>query len=75
MIDPEHFYETPLPAEVFDEHLRAALAEMKGPHGDEIAEYIAWFLRRYPTPLERLKYTRRKYQEAMRTQAMTKAAR
>lgn len=75
MSEPNTFYETPLPPEEFEARLRLALADMSGPHGREIAEYIAWFMRRYPTPLERLTYARRKYNEAMRTLAMAKAAR
>jgi hypothetical protein len=69
----EHsFYETPLPREQFEEHLGAALAELEGPEGQELSEYVDWFLRRYPTPLERLAYARRKYDEAMRTQGLAR---
>ena len=30
---------------------------------DETHRLIAWFMRRYPTPLARLRYIRRKYKE------------
>jgi len=45
-----------------------AIAELDGREGDELREYVAWFRRRYPSPLERLAYCRRKYKEAMATQ-------
>jgi hypothetical protein len=31
-----------------------------------MAELIEWFVRRYPRPLDRLRYARRKYEEAER---------
>jgi hypothetical protein len=37
---------------------------VSGPEGAEMAELIEWFLRRYPMPLDRLRYARRKYDEA-----------
>jgi hypothetical protein len=69
---PESFYDTPLSREEFDARLKDALAEMDGPGGAEISDYIEWFLRRYPTPLARLKYARRKYAEAMRTRGLAR---
>jgi hypothetical protein len=65
-------YETPLPREEFDARLAEALGALDGAEGVEIREQLAWFMRRYPTPLERLAYCRRKYREAMATQAAAK---
>ena len=67
VIQPDAFYERPLPKDEFDARLRDAIAEMAGPEGDAIRDDVAWFVRRYPTPLARLRYARRKYGEAMRT--------
>jgi hypothetical protein len=59
-------YETPLPAEEFERRLVEALASVRGAEGAEIRDHVEWFLRRYPTPLARLEYARRKYEEAVR---------
>lgn len=72
MTPPEALYEMPLPPAELESRLRDAMAEMNGPEGARIREYVAWFVRRYPTPLERLAYARRKYREAMRTQALAR---
>jgi hypothetical protein len=60
------FYEGPLTADEFGRRLAQALAAMNGPEGAEMRELVDWFRRRYPTPLERLRYARRKYAEATR---------
>lgn len=65
MSEPSDVYDEKLSSAEFDRRLDAALAALDGPEGDDIRELIAWFLRKYPTPLERLAYARRKYREAM----------
>lgn len=57
-------YEKPLSAEEFERRLAAARAELAGPEGDELRAYVVWFMKRYPHPLDRLRYARRKYREA-----------
>jgi hypothetical protein len=59
------FWETPLPADEFARREREALTSLAGPEGDEMRATLAWFLRRYPTPLERIAYIRRKTKEAL----------
>jgi hypothetical protein len=59
-------YDDVLPAEEFERRVGEALASLRGPEGAEMAELIAWFVRRYPRPLDRLVYARRKYEEAER---------
>lgn len=66
-------YETPLPRAEFDALLQVAIEALDGDEGVEIRGYLAWFAKRYPTPLARLAYCRRKYQEAMATQAAVAA--
>ena len=57
-------YDDILAAEEFDRRVATALESARGPEGTEMAELIEWFLRRYPKPLDRLRYARRKYDEA-----------
>jgi hypothetical protein len=59
-------YDDVLPAEEFERRLEEALQSARGPEGAEMAELIEWFVRRYPRPLDRLRYARRKYEEAER---------
>lgn len=47
-----------LSAEEFDAYVRAPMSEEERA---EILESVAWFTRRYPTPLERLAASRRAY--------------
>lgn len=53
-------WEEPLPAEEFEKRLAQARAELEGEEGENLEALIQWFLRRYPTPLERLRYNRRR---------------
>jgi hypothetical protein len=39
---------------------------------DEVRALVAWFCRRYPTPLERLTYVRRAYARWQRTQGLAR---
>jgi hypothetical protein len=58
-------YDDVLPADEFDRRLAQALESARGAEGDEMRALIEWFLRRYPRPLDRLRYARRKYEEAV----------
>ncbi len=69
----ETVYETPLPKGEFDRRLDEALRALDGPEGTDLLDLLAWFSRRYPTPLARLRYARRKYSEAMGVQALALA--
>jgi hypothetical protein len=61
-------YETPLSPEEFDRRLALARAE-----GDEeLRELIAWFCKRYPTPLERLRHSRRVTRSWLATRAIVR---
>ena len=60
----EELWETPIPPDEFDRRERESLAALSGPVGDEMRAMLAWFVRRYPTPLARLAYIRRKTREA-----------
>lgn len=62
---PDDIWDARLSPEEFAEREAAARASASGPEGEELRAYHAWFVRRYPTPLERLAYCRRKYREAM----------
>ena len=55
-----------LDAAEFERRLSLAIAELDGPEGESLGELIAWFKRRYPTPLDRLRYARRAYEAAVR---------
>ncbi len=56
-------YEDRLPPEEFARLEERARAELAGPEGEAIREQIAWFRRKYQTPLDRLAYVRRKCAE------------
>jgi len=56
-------YDDVLPADEFERRLAAALESARGPEGDEMRDLVEWFLRRYPSPMDRLRYARRKYEE------------
>jgi len=62
----EALYLAPLPPEEFERRVRASIAELDGPEGENLGELIDWFLRRYPTPAERLAYGRRAYARWLR---------
>jgi hypothetical protein len=64
-----HEYPEISPVE-FEERLRLALAELDTPELEELRGQIRWFRRRYPTPLDRLRYARRKYDEWTRTRGV-----
>lgn len=53
-------WDEPLPKEEFERRLALARAELEGPEGENLHSLIAWFSRRYPTTLDRLRYARRK---------------
>lgn len=56
--------------EEFERRLALALAELDGPMGEELRAQIEWFQRRYPTPLARLRYARRKHDEWIKTRGI-----
>lgn len=68
-------WETPLPADEFDELVRAAIDGLDGAEGEEMLAHMAWFKRRYPTPLDRLRYSTRKYREWTKTRGLLKSPR
>ena len=49
-----------LSAEEFDAYVHAPISDSER---DEILSSIAWFMKRYPTPAERLAAARRAYQQ------------
>lgn len=53
-------WEEPLSAEEFEDRLAKARSELDGPELENLVALIDWFNRRYPTPLERLRYDRKK---------------
>jgi hypothetical protein len=65
-------YEYPeLSVEEFNRRLALALAELDDDNQlDEIRAHVTWFKRRYPTPLERLRYIRRKYNDWTKTRGI-----
>ena len=67
-------YDDVLPPEEFERRLAAALESFRGPEGAQIEELIEWFLRRYPEPLDRLRYARRKYEEVKRMRNAVKGS-
>lgn len=77
MSDPraiaDALYETPLPPAELEHRLSRALEALSGPEGDELRAMIRWFTTRYPQPLERLAYARRKFLEAERTRGVAGA--
>jgi hypothetical protein len=53
-----------LSAEEFEAYVRAPMSEAER---NEILEQIAWFMRRYPTPAERLAAARQAYAQWSRS--------
>lgn len=53
----------PLSAEAFAELLARGLESMQGSEGEDMAALHAWFVRKYPTATDRLRYIRRKMRE------------
>ena len=45
--------------------LAMAMRELDGEEFENLSSLIDWFRRRYPTPLDRLRYLRRKNAEAL----------
>jgi hypothetical protein len=67
---PDNIWEEPLPPEEFERLVHRAIADLDGPEGEEMAAFMDWFKRRYPTALERLRYTTRKYREWSKTRGV-----
>ena len=53
--------ERELTPEEFDRRVQSALADTR--EIEERTALVEWFMRRYPTPRERLAYARRKYRQ------------
>lgn len=58
-LPPDSVWDTPLSAEEFARREAASVASVAGPAGREMLELYTWFVRKYPTPLERLRYIRK----------------
>lgn len=52
-------WDTPLSAEEFARREAESVASVGGPAGEDMLELYSWFVRKYPTPLERLRYIRK----------------
>lgn len=60
------YWEKPLPADEFFARANAPLSE------DVLRENLeahAWFMKRYPSPFDRMRYSIRRYRQSMRFQA------
>jgi len=63
-------WEAKLPTPEFERLLATALAELDGREGEEMLAFMAWFNRRYPTPLERLRFTTREWRRSNATRGI-----
>lgn len=61
-------YDAPIPFDEFERRVAEALAELDGSEGEQMRAFIAWFMRRYPTPTERVRYAARMSRSAQRVQ-------
>jgi hypothetical protein len=61
--EAEHAWLESLDPPEFERRLRAAIAELDGPEGENLRSLIRWFSRKYPTARERLQYATRKHDE------------
>jgi hypothetical protein len=52
-------WDTPMSEEEFEKRKAEGIARLSGPEGDEMRELMAWFMQRYPTALDRLRYVRK----------------
>lgn len=52
-------WDEPLSPAEFLARERAAVASVTGEEAERMREHMEWFCRRYPTPLDRLRYVRR----------------
>ena len=72
-LDP--VWDAKLSPEEFDRRERELRLPERAAEHAEMDAMIAWFCRRYPTPLDRLRYVRRQMESITRTQAGIRAAR
>ena len=56
----------PLAPEEFERRLAEALSELDRGERENIDSLLVWFRRRYPTPKERLAYSRKRYEAWLR---------
>jgi hypothetical protein len=59
-------WDIPLTAQEFAQRSEDVAERMSGPEGDEMLELHRWFMRRYPTPLDRLRYIRKQTASVLR---------
>lgn len=69
---PDPIWDRPLPSDEFERLLARALADLDGPEGAEMAAFMAWFRRRYPTPLERLRFSTRQYRQSIKRRGIAR---
>ncbi len=70
--EPRDVWEEPLPPEELERLVRRARADLDGPEGEEMLAHMRWFMRRYPTPLDRLRHSTRKFKERSRTRGIAR---
>ena len=63
---PPSPWDIPLSAEAFAQLSRDVGERIAGPEGDDMRELHEWFIRRYPTPLARLRYIRKQTASVLR---------
>lgn len=69
-VDP--IWEEPLAPDEFERLLARALGDLDGPEGAEMAAFMAWFRRRYPTPLDRLRFSTRQYRQSIKRRGIAR---
>ena len=57
--EPDPLWDALLDKEEFARREAESVASVAGPAGEDMYALYTWFVRRYPTPLERLKYIRK----------------
>jgi hypothetical protein len=62
-------WDTPMPADEFARRQAEGAARLSGPEGDEMRALMAWFMRRYPTVIDRLRYVRKQMTSIQAVQA------
>ena len=55
-----HLVDRRLPVDEFERRIAAPITDQEL---EETADLVRWFTRRYPTPKDRLRYARRKFEE------------
>ena len=63
---PPSVWDIPISADDFARLSADVGARMAGPEGNDMMELHRWFVRRYPTPLARLRYIRKQTASVLR---------